>query len=198
MDSAYFNGPETQELKENPKYPYASFSSTNHSSASPTLKDISNRNFSLNEILPISPSDSKNSHRRFNSQTSEILHPRNLFSTKSSSSSRNSFDNISKKLNSFKKNLAMHDLDEFNTTRSVSSVIKKNSELPKIFVNVSHNMRFCENCDKIVQITEESFDGNQGNAKVFQMFCVLVACWEPKFVQQYKNEICEECGKIIL
>lgn len=198
MDSAYFNGLENQELKENPKYPYASFSSTNHSSASPTLKDISNRNFSLNEILPTSPIGSKNSHRRFNSQTSELLHPRNLFSTKNSSSHRNSFDNINKKLNSLKKNLVIQDLDEFNTTRSVSSVSKKVGELPKIFVNVSHNMRFCENCDKIVEIIEESFEGRQRKPKVFQLFCVFVACWEPKFVQQYKNELCVECGKIIL
>lgn len=197
MDSSYFNVPLSQEPKENIKIQFQSFSSTQHSSASPTLKDISNRNFSLNEILPTS-SNPKPAHRRSNSQASDLLHPRFLFST----SHRNSLETLNKKLNSFRKSVVGQDCDEFNTTRSISSDSKKftgkTCEVPKIFVNVSQNMRFCFSCDKIVEIVEEIVKCGGENGKVLQMFCVFVACWEPKFVQQHKKEICVECGNVIL
>lgn len=192
MDS-YFNVPLSQVPKEN--IPLQSLASTQISS-SPAFKDISNRNFSLNEILPTS-TNSKPAHRRCNTQASNLLQPRFLFSA----SHRNSLETLNKKLNSFRKSVLGQDCDEFNTTRSISSDSKKfrgkDWEVPKIFVKVSQNMRFCFGCDKIVEIVEEVVEGEEEKAKVMKLLCVFVACWEPKFVRQRKREVCVECGNAI-
>ena len=183
-----------------------SFNSTTQSSTSPILvQDISSRTFNLNELLSSSPKDSRSNHRRFNSQASNYLNPRNLFTAKSGSyikSQRFSLDSIQKKQTYMNKKESFHENEENNTTGS--SACKKKSEFgkdissfPKIFVNVSQNMRYCGNCDKIVEIFE-SFDHKEElDQKIFQLLAKMVACLEPTWIQGLKTERCCECAGVV-
>jgi hypothetical protein len=194
---ASFNGLTLEHFRENCRSTQ-SFNSTVHSSTSPTsLQEVPNKNFNLNELL-ISPNDG-NFHRRLKSHASNFLNPKNLFSGKSSKSQRNSLEGFHRR-QAKKENFL--DSDEGDTSKS--QVFKRfdenelnRSNLPKIFVRVLQNMRFCRKCDKIVEIFEDFYHQDTDEGKVFQFFCVVAACWQPRSVQQLKCEKCCECGNVV-
>jgi hypothetical protein len=158
--------------------------------SSSSISHISNKGFSIKDILPEVSFTSEPKHQRVSSQNLDLLSPSVLFShlRKNSKSSYHE-----------KKPSVFHESEEMNSTRMQTSQSRRISEFDLVCKENNQPLQdkdFCMTCKKNVRtfqgISEEGSVENWIVKGVDRVFSNL--CWCPEWINRYKVKICEICG----